>query len=161
MPPRKRTSPGVADSDGGPVPKRRSSRQAALATTKKETPAVEQIHKATAKPRAEPVAKSANSPSDEPSKAVKVTVASHGGGISDGVDVDAIPVINPEAPRHEGEWYWLMKAEPESRLENGVDVKFSIDDLKAKTKPEGWDGGIPFYISHSVDTTSDDGRTVN
>lgn len=36
--------------------------------------------------------------------------------------------------------YWLMKAEPESRLEKGIDVKFSIDDLAAKTKPEPWDG---------------------
>ncbi|KAI0427170.1 PUA-like domain-containing protein [Xylaria sp. FL1042] len=39
-----------------------------------------------------------------------------------------------------GRWYWLMKAEPESRFENGVDVKFSIDDLAAKTEPEPWDG---------------------
>ncbi|SPQ24299.1 d2c7946d-2e38-4b3d-9b85-9c5bb853d61f [Thermothielavioides terrestris] len=36
--------------------------------------------------------------------------------------------------------YWLMKAEPESRIENGVDVKFSIDDLAARTEPEPWDG---------------------
>ncbi|EGR52934.1 uncharacterized protein TRIREDRAFT_54850, partial [Trichoderma reesei QM6a] len=36
--------------------------------------------------------------------------------------------------------YWLMKAEPETRLENGIDVSFSIDDLRAKDKPEGWDG---------------------
>jgi hypothetical protein len=36
--------------------------------------------------------------------------------------------------------YWLLKAEPESRFENGVDVKFSIDDLAAKTEPEPWDG---------------------
>jgi len=36
--------------------------------------------------------------------------------------------------------YWLMKAEPESRMEKGHDVKFSIDDLAAKTEPEGWDG---------------------
>jgi hypothetical protein len=36
--------------------------------------------------------------------------------------------------------YWLMKAEPETRLEKGMDVKFSIDDLAAKTEPEGWDG---------------------
>ncbi|KAK4238793.1 hypothetical protein C8A03DRAFT_14791 [Achaetomium macrosporum] len=36
--------------------------------------------------------------------------------------------------------YWLMKAEPESRYENGVDVKFSIDDLAAKSEPEPWDG---------------------
>ena len=36
--------------------------------------------------------------------------------------------------------YWLMKAEPESRLEKGVDVKFSIDDLRAASEPEPWDG---------------------
>ncbi|GFF65714.1 thymocyte nuclear protein 1 [Aspergillus lentulus] len=36
--------------------------------------------------------------------------------------------------------YWLMKAEPESRMEKGVDVKFSIDDLQAAEKPEPWDG---------------------
>ncbi|KAI8949434.1 PUA-like domain-containing protein [Xylaria longipes] len=37
-------------------------------------------------------------------------------------------------------WYWLMKAEPGSRFENGVDVKFSIDDLASRTDPEPWDG---------------------
>jgi EVE domain/AT hook motif len=36
--------------------------------------------------------------------------------------------------------YWLMKAEPDSRIEKGVDVKFSIDDLQAKGGPEAWDG---------------------
>lgn len=36
--------------------------------------------------------------------------------------------------------YWLMKAEPDSRMEKGVDVKFSIDDLASRTEPEGWDG---------------------
>ncbi|KAI6245484.1 Thymocyte nuclear protein 1 [Erysiphe necator] len=36
--------------------------------------------------------------------------------------------------------YWLLKAEPESRLEKGVDIKFSIDDLAARTVPEPWDG---------------------
>lgn len=36
--------------------------------------------------------------------------------------------------------YWLMKAEPNSRMEKGHDVKFSIDDLMAKTEPEAWDG---------------------
>jgi predicted RNA-binding protein with PUA-like domain len=56
------------------------------------------------------------------------------------MDPDNIPDRNPEAQRHDGEWYWLMKAEPETRLENGIDVRFSIDDLRAKTKPEGWDG---------------------
>lgn len=40
--------------------------------------------------------------------------------------------------------YWLMKAEPESRIENGVDVRFSIDDLAAKKEPEPWDGVLRF-----------------
>lgn len=39
-----------------------------------------------------------------------------------------------------GRQYWLMKAEPESRMERGHDVRFSIDDLAAKTEPEPWDG---------------------
>ena len=38
--------------------------------------------------------------------------------------------------------YWLMKAEPDSRIEKGHDVKFSIDDLAARTEPEGWDGKL-------------------
>ncbi|KAG5951732.1 hypothetical protein E4U53_002381 [Claviceps sorghi] len=134
MAPRKR----AADSHGEPIPKRRSSRQAAAAATKKETPPV-QRQKPTANPRAESLANSTNVPSHGPGKAVKTAVASPSSETLHSVDVDAIPVMNPEAPRHEGEWYWLMKAEPETRLENGVDVKFSIDDLKAKTKPEGWD----------------------
>ncbi|CAN8105368.1 unnamed protein product [Discula destructiva] len=44
--------------------------------------------------------------------------------------------------------YWLMKAEPETRLENGVDVSFSIDDLAAKTVPEPWDG-IRNYVARN------------
>lgn len=57
-------------------------------------------------------------------------------------DPDSIPTTNPDAPRHDGEWYWLLKAEPETRMENGHDVRFSIDDLRAKKKPEGWDGEL-------------------
>jgi len=36
--------------------------------------------------------------------------------------------------------YFLMKAEPESRMEKGYDVKFSIDDLAKADLPEPWDG---------------------
>ncbi|KAL8864919.1 MAG: hypothetical protein Q9174_007164 [Haloplaca sp. 1 TL-2023] len=39
----------------------------------------------------------------------------------------------------DGRSYWLMKAEPETRMEKGKDVKFSIDDLKSATEPEAWD----------------------
>jgi hypothetical protein len=44
------------------------------------------------------------------------------------------------ADEDDGKQYWLMKAEPDSRVENGVDVKFSIDDLMNAKVPEGWDG---------------------
>jgi hypothetical protein len=59
---------------------------------------------------------------------------------------DEKPKPNPEpttnsAPLNDtGRSYWLMKAEPESRLEKGVDVRFSIDDLAAAQEPEPWDG---------------------
>lgn len=46
--------------------------------------------------------------------------------------------------------YWLLKAEPESRIENGVDVKFSIDDLAAKTAPEPWDGKLNYVCPVDV-----------
>jgi hypothetical protein len=35
-----------------------------------------------------------------------------------------------------------LKAEPESRIVKGVDVKFSIDDLRAAKDPEPWDGKL-------------------
>ncbi|KAL8377216.1 hypothetical protein RB595_008070 [Gaeumannomyces hyphopodioides] len=44
--------------------------------------------------------------------------------------------------------YWLMKAEPETRLENGHDVSFSIDDLASRTVPEPWDG-IRNYVARN------------
>ncbi|KAL5006509.1 hypothetical protein ScPMuIL_015315 [Solemya velum] len=37
--------------------------------------------------------------------------------------------------------YWLMKSEPETRIENGVDVKFGIEDLKkCEDRTACWDG---------------------
>lgn len=53
---------------------------------------------------------------------------------SDGVEAKVQDGIDQDVQ------YWLMKAEPESRIEKGHDVKFSIDDLAARTEPEGWDG---------------------
>ncbi|KAL8669733.1 MAG: hypothetical protein Q9168_005688 [Polycauliona sp. 1 TL-2023] len=46
--------------------------------------------------------------------------------------------IEEDSP--DGPSFWLMKAEPNSRLEKGKDVKFSIDDLKEASTPEAWDG---------------------
>ncbi|GAB0132775.1 hypothetical protein EsDP_00001201 [Epichloe bromicola] len=124
-PPRKRL---ITDS-GPAAPKRRSSRQAAAASTpRNETPPPPvKPARVVAKPKLGcTVAKSARETSSD--------VSTRGTS-----DVDSIPTTNPEAPRHDGEWYWLMKAEPETRLENGIDVSFSIDHLRARTKPEGWD----------------------
>lgn len=39
----------------------------------------------------------------------------------------------------DGPSYWLLKAEPETRIVNGYDVKFSISDLE-QNGPEHWDG---------------------
>ncbi|KAM3875129.1 thymocyte nuclear protein 1 [Diretmus argenteus] len=45
------------------------------------------------------------------------------------------------SPRQPEYCHWLMKSEPESRFENGIDVKFGIEDLKAQPNQTGcWDG---------------------
>jgi predicted RNA-binding protein with PUA-like domain len=53
---------------------------------------------------------------------------------------------NPEGEGRRN--YWLMKAEPESRVEKGKDVKFSIEDLAASEEPQGWDGGT--YVRNGL-----------
>ncbi|XP_017566554.1 thymocyte nuclear protein 1 [Pygocentrus nattereri] len=60
----------------------------------------------------------------------------------------AVPTEKPQdqnlkSVRSSGTTYshWLMKSEPESRIENGVDVKFGIEDLKAlPNQTSCWDG---------------------
>jgi len=46
-----------------------------------------------------------------------------------------------------GPRFYLCKAEPNSRIEKGKDVKFSIDDLRAAAEPEGWDGRFLHFSS--------------
>ncbi|KAK4066001.1 uncharacterized protein Triagg1_8310 [Trichoderma aggressivum f. europaeum] len=166
MPPRKRIREGGEAAE--PVAKRRSSRQAAASIKKadEEEQAATEVNKAArpkvaereTKSKNESVGKPAATTTDDKKKAAKKanktgakkkddqTASSAGDkakaerAASQDPDIDAIPATNPDAPRHDGEWYWLMKAEPETRLENGIDVRFSIDDLRAKEKPEGWDG---------------------
>ena len=172
MPPRKRASAPTSDAVE-PVPKRRSSRQAAAASTAapsssskadEQAPAdggksstktanPKQTSKAnqTLNPKQTPETKStkkSSAPAKKPSAPAKAVKDDHDGGrsVSPDPDPESIPRQNPDAVRHDddGPWYWLMKAEPESRFENGIDVRFSIDDLRACTKPEGWDGMSPF-----------------
>ncbi|KAL2167115.1 hypothetical protein VTG60DRAFT_1669 [Thermothelomyces hinnuleus] len=86
----------------------------------------------TKKPRAKKTEKDENNSESQP-----FNKKSPAGG--KGASETATLSDNAAAPEGERN-YWLMKAEPESRFENGVDVKFSIDDLRAKTEPEPWDG---------------------
>lgn len=53
---------------------------------------------------------------------------------------DAEDDDDEEVEEADGPAYWLMKAEPESRMEKGKEVKFSIDDLKNAAQQEAWDG---------------------
>ncbi|CVK94507.1 uncharacterized protein FMAN_03582 [Fusarium mangiferae] len=147
MPPRKRSAP-IADASEEAAPKRRSLRQAAKGNPDPEAPPAAKASPpkkaAKAKKQEKPKAPAKTEEPEAPkaTKAAKKQEPPQSGsrGVSEDPDIDSIPTINPEAPKHDGQWYWLMKAEPETRIENGVDVKFSIDDLKAKTEPEGWDG---------------------
>ncbi|KAK1461614.1 hypothetical protein CMEL01_14568, partial [Colletotrichum melonis] len=61
-----------------------------------------------------------------------------------------VPDVNAEAePRDPpGSRYWLMKSEPDVRIEDGYEIKFSIDDLAAKKTPEGWEG-IRNYVARN------------
>ncbi|KAJ4265970.1 hypothetical protein NW762_003943 [Fusarium torreyae] len=155
MPPRKRSAPS-ADAADEAVPKRRSLRQAAskgaqepeAPTETKPDPPKKPVKatigkKQDSKPKPSPKApKLAKTDAPKPKKASKEVsnAKASSRAASEDPDTDSIPTTNPDAPRHDGQWYWLMKAEPETRIENGVDVKFSIDDLRAKDEPEGWDG---------------------
>lgn len=166
MPPRKRNAPTSEE----PIPKRRSLRSATRSQAQSaESKPQQSVKEEDVKPQelkpARSEKKSAKKPtktskpdpknaSDKTPKTEKVDKAvkkdqadktnkpnaTESRDVSETPDIDSIPTRNPNAPKHDGEWYWLMKAEPETRMENGIDVRFSIDDLRAKEKPEGWDG---------------------
>lgn len=164
MAPRKRAASGI-ETNGEPVPKRRSARQARASVSNSSSDPVStqniQVPRNSAtKTDTKAAAKKPTKQSTGGAKASKAAspiaskndagAKSNERAASEDVDVDSIPTTNPEAPRHEGEWYWLMKAEPETRYENGIDVRFSIDDLRAKTKPEGWDGKLSLVVSEEI-----------
>ena len=45
--------------------------------------------------------------------------------------------------------FWLIKSEPESRIEKGVDVKFGIEDLKKEENQTAcWDGVRNYQARH-------------
>ncbi|KAF1829368.1 DUF55-domain-containing protein [Decorospora gaudefroyi] len=46
---------------------------------------------------------------------------------------------NRDASNHQ-QTYWLFKAEPTPRYQNGKNISFSLSDLRACTEPEPWTG---------------------
>ncbi|KAI5818028.1 PUA-like domain-containing protein [Pyronema omphalodes] len=60
--------------------------------------------------------------------------------VKDPEDAQPVTITNAQDLPTSGRRFWLMKAEPETRIEKGKDIKFSIDDLASRTEPEGWDG---------------------
>lgn len=133
---KERTAAGEKDESKGDVKK---TKKVTAATDEKKAPAKQGRQAKAKKEDEDDEAKGETKPSSKSEKAAKDDTKSSR-AVSEDLDVDSIPTTNPDAPRHDGEWYWLMKAEPESRFENGIDVRFSIDDLRAREKPEGWDG---------------------
>lgn len=51
--------------------------------------------------------------------------------------IEASPDDQNSTTKH----FWLMKSEPETRMQNGQDMKFGIEDLKLmENQTEHWDG---------------------
>lgn len=69
-------------------------------------------------------------------------------------DSDVVPTVRLETVSEQSpaasssSRYWLLKAEPNTRIEKGKDVKFSIDDLAAMKGPAGWDG-VRNYVARN------------
>lgn len=160
MPPKRKSAQadGAADADVQP---RRSTRQRTSTTQAREaaeagaSAAPKKDAKKPAAPvkKAAPKAKRKGKQGDEDGDDNERQAAPPAGGKAgktNGVKIEKTPAkstakstageTGPKEVKAAGRQYWLMKAEPESRIENGVDVRFSIDDLAAKKEPEPWDG---------------------
>lgn len=140
MPPKRKSAP--AEEAEAP---RRSTRQRTSAAHEPAPPPPKKTAKAPAKAKAAVSKKKADEQQEKPSKG-KIAKASEPKKAAK-ASSEAKPVANGSSADGEKN-YWLLKAEPESRLENGIDVKFSIDDLAAKTEPEPWDG-IRNYVARN------------
>lgn len=132
--------------DGGPdttEPRRRSTRARTSTTAHTSpsppaAPAVAKSRKTSSKPA---TMEDASLKKEAPGKKPTKSKASASPAVQEKPAAVSKPTNGGEA-KAEGRQYWLMKAEPETRFENGVDVSFSIDDLAAKKVPEPWDGEI-------------------
>ncbi|KAM0108587.1 hypothetical protein ACP6JB_005810 [Aspergillus fumigatus] len=96
------------------------------------------------RPRKDGTIRSPNSAPETPQGPKRPVGRPRKNPVQNGTETPSRPILSEsEEPKIDDEEsdrsYWLMKAEPESRMEKGVDVKFSIDDLQAAEKPEPWD----------------------
>ena len=74
-------------------------------------------------------------------------VAKRKSEVSDSTESPAKKGVD-EAPE-----FWLIKSEPESRFENGVDMKFGIDDLRAEPDSTAcWDGVRNYSARNNMKT---------
>lgn len=64
-------------------------------------------------------------------------------------------LTQPDDPGAAEYQYWLMKAEPDSRIEKGIDVAYPIDKLATATEPEPWDGKLNSSTLRSSITNAD------
>ncbi|OJD25056.1 hypothetical protein ACJ73_03584 [Blastomyces percursus] len=119
----------------------------------------------TGKTKREEDSKASSAPATKPKNNKGVQPAAiksiqHGSGppvSADGIETEPSnkrTVNDPQDEEDDSKSYWLMKAEPESRIEKGVDVRFSIDDLRDATEPEPWDGKLLVIPSHAPPETN-------
>ncbi|XP_038634891.1 thymocyte nuclear protein 1 [Scyliorhinus canicula] len=82
----------------------------------------------------EPAAKSAKKELDDSTEPVAIEC------LTTGRQTKVRP-SGEEKGNKEAHSFWLMKSEPESRFENGVDMKFGVEDLKVQHNQTAcWDG---------------------
>lgn len=161
MPPKRKS--GQTDGPVDDVQPRRSTRQRTSTTAAREpaatvaaTPKKKTAKKPAAAKKAAPKAKSKATQGNDGEDGTNGQPAPAGDGTTEktnGVEAEAttqagstVTKTETNQVKDQGRQHWLMKAEPESRFENGVDVKFSIDDLAAKSEPEPWDGTLLIFL---------------
>lgn len=177
-PPKKRGRPpkSVASTTQKPLPKKVEKEQT---KPQEKRTATKQASKAPTKATSKPVPKAADTNKsvvrkgrppgstnkkikDVPTKAVKpkapkkstkAATKDPANTESEGEFVEGL--TQPDDQDADESQYWLMKAEPDSRIEKGVDVAYPIDELATATEPEPWDG-----MFNPVFGDCNDGKTL-